>query len=330
MTHTTISPDRPDPVHGTVEQWADYLTDQYVREAANLLRESGSTVAAAGLENLLDCHRHLSVPEQCAPWPDIATVVDWLNDTNGVSEQETALRLLKVTEEAGEAAAAYIGATGQNPRKGTTHTADDVADELCDVIVSAMVALHSFTDQPARHLAAKVDLVTARIEQAKRIVFEPRPEDVDHYGTHYGVTLCGYGEDGDLLALGHVPARRALAAAARARRTIEGIRIRPSPGDDLPHLRHTWGSFTYLPEGELLDWECIEHPDQVDGAVPITVLDGEMGTPEFLGNPVRCPACGRMSTSSTPTGIDHRRCASCHHRWTTPGTYRPAGTGGER
>jgi NTP pyrophosphatase (non-canonical NTP hydrolase) len=97
------------------------------------------------------------------PWQAIAALVAWLDAHNGTGQQETALRLLKVTEEAGEAASAYIGATGQNPRKGTTHTPADVADELCDVIVSAMVALHSFTDQPHQHLATKLTAISHRM-----------------------------------------------------------------------------------------------------------------------------------------------------------------------
>lgn len=51
------------------------------------------------------------------------------------------LRVLKVAEEAGEAAAALIGLSGQNPRKGTSHTTADLAAELCDVIMAASVAL---------------------------------------------------------------------------------------------------------------------------------------------------------------------------------------------
>jgi hypothetical protein len=97
------------------------------------------------------------------PWQTIAALVAWLDAHNGTGQQETALRLLKVTEEAGEAAAAYIGATGQNPRKGTTHTPADVADELCDVIVSAMVALHAFTNQPAKHLTGKLTAISHRM-----------------------------------------------------------------------------------------------------------------------------------------------------------------------
>ncbi|MEU7200100.1 MazG-like family protein [Streptomyces sp. NPDC045470] len=87
------------------------------------------------------------------PWAHIRAVKAWLDGCNGRGPEETALRLLKVTEEAGEAAQAYIGVRGQNPRKGTSHSTDDVAAELCDVILSAMVALHDFHDHPARLLA---------------------------------------------------------------------------------------------------------------------------------------------------------------------------------
>ncbi|MFH8748326.1 MazG-like family protein [Streptomyces rimosus] len=87
------------------------------------------------------------------PWAHIRAVKAWLDDRNGRGPEETALRLLKVTEEAGEAAQAYIGVRGQNPRKGTSHSTGDVAAELCDVILSAMVALHDFSDHPARLLA---------------------------------------------------------------------------------------------------------------------------------------------------------------------------------
>ncbi|MFF8535375.1 hypothetical protein ACF07B_26095 [Streptomyces sp. NPDC015532] len=89
-------------------------------------------------------------------WPVTARIVAALNAANGEGEHERAMRLLKVTEEAGEAAAAYIGAVGQNPRKGTTHTAADVADELCDVIIAAAVALHSFANHPPAVLDLKL------------------------------------------------------------------------------------------------------------------------------------------------------------------------------
>jgi NTP pyrophosphatase (non-canonical NTP hydrolase) len=53
--------------------------------------------------------------------------------------------MLKLSEEVGEVAQAVIGATGQNPRKGVTHTWDDVQAELCDVVITALVALRTLT-----------------------------------------------------------------------------------------------------------------------------------------------------------------------------------------
>jgi NTP pyrophosphatase (non-canonical NTP hydrolase) len=95
------------------------------------------------------------------PWPTITRLTAWLDTHNGRSSTETALRLLKVTEEAGEVAQAWIGMTGQNPRKGVTHTAADVADELCDVITAAMVALTTIITDPAAHFTRKVQQIAA-------------------------------------------------------------------------------------------------------------------------------------------------------------------------
>lgn len=97
-----------------------------------------------------------------APWPLVTRLVAWLDAANGTGPEETAARLLKLTEEAGEVAAAYIGLVGSNPRKGITHATEDVADELCDVILAAMVVLHRFTNDPAGHLAFKAATVAER------------------------------------------------------------------------------------------------------------------------------------------------------------------------
>lgn len=103
-------------------------------------------------------------PENRTPvWPTLAALVDWLNTANGSGERETSLRLLKLVEEAGEVASAYAGAVGQNPRKGRTHTYVDVADELCDVALTALVALHSFVPDPEGHFAARLAHVSARV-----------------------------------------------------------------------------------------------------------------------------------------------------------------------
>lgn len=56
-------------------------------------------------------------------------------------EQRVLLQILKIQEEVGEVAQAVIGATGQSPRKGFSHTWADVEAEVCDTIVTCMVAL---------------------------------------------------------------------------------------------------------------------------------------------------------------------------------------------
>jgi NTP pyrophosphatase (non-canonical NTP hydrolase) len=95
-------------------------------------------------------------------WATIRRLVEWLDAANGDGEQETAMRLMKLAEESGEVMQAYIGATGQNPRKGRTHTSADVADELCDVILTAAVALHRFTGDPAGVLDDRIRRVARR------------------------------------------------------------------------------------------------------------------------------------------------------------------------
>jgi NTP pyrophosphatase (non-canonical NTP hydrolase) len=95
-------------------------------------------------------------------WATIRNLVAWLDEANGRTDEEITLRILKLTEEVGETAQAWIGVTGQNPRKGVTHTHPQVQDELCDVIVTALVALSSVVDDPAGHLNAKLAQIAAR------------------------------------------------------------------------------------------------------------------------------------------------------------------------
>jgi hypothetical protein len=77
-----------------------------------------------------------------ATWETIGRLVEWLDRGSALpAETKTILQILKITEEAGEVAEALIGVTGQNPRKGYSHTWRDVESELCDVVITAMVAL---------------------------------------------------------------------------------------------------------------------------------------------------------------------------------------------
>src|SRR5437764_13141113 len=96
----------------------------------------------------------------------VRDATNWLDEHNGADQAELAARILQLVEEAGEAAAAWIGATGQNPRKGTTHTYADVATELADAAFTALVAIESLGHDPARLMAACAAKVSARMQPA--------------------------------------------------------------------------------------------------------------------------------------------------------------------
>lgn len=96
-------------------------------------------------------------------WQHVRQVTKWLDENSKVDDATNLLRIMKVAEEVGEVTAAVIGVTGQNPRKGFTHTWDDVRTELCDVILAAMVALHSLGGNAEETFKAHVRQRHARI-----------------------------------------------------------------------------------------------------------------------------------------------------------------------
>ncbi|MDJ0386268.1 MazG-like family protein [Streptomyces sp. G-G2] len=75
------------------------------------------------------------------------------------NEQQWILQVLKIGEEFGEAAQAVIGVQGTNPRKGTSHSWEDVQAEIADTAITALVALARMrpdaADYFAQHLAEK-------------------------------------------------------------------------------------------------------------------------------------------------------------------------------
>lgn len=84
-------------------------------------------------------------------WDVAERIVAWLDAESPVTgDTAMALRVLKVGEEFGEVAEALHGAMGGNPRKGRSHTWDDVHKELVDVAVTSLVALVSLTPEDAR------------------------------------------------------------------------------------------------------------------------------------------------------------------------------------
>lgn len=99
-------------------------------------------------------------------WDTIDSLVRWLDRGSDIPDDtRVLLQLLKITEEAGEVAEAVIGATGTNPRKGFSHSWDDVRNELCDVIVTAMVALTRLSPDARGVFAANLRRIAERSQQ---------------------------------------------------------------------------------------------------------------------------------------------------------------------
>ncbi|MCY0922184.1 MULTISPECIES: MazG-like family protein [unclassified Streptomyces] len=71
-------------------------------------------------------------------------------------EQQWTLQVLKIGEEFGEAAQAVIGVHGTNPRKGTSHSWDDVQAEVADTAITALVTLARMRPDDAADFLAGV------------------------------------------------------------------------------------------------------------------------------------------------------------------------------
>ncbi|MGW7410698.1 MazG-like family protein [Streptomyces sp. NPDC054833] len=107
---------------------------------------------------------HTTAPSELPDlWASIDDLWSWLDANRPQGGQEgMLLRMLKLSEEVGEVAEAVIGATGQNPRKGITHTWEDVQGELCDVVITALVALRTLTPDTREVFHRHLTRVTER------------------------------------------------------------------------------------------------------------------------------------------------------------------------
>jgi NTP pyrophosphatase (non-canonical NTP hydrolase) len=96
-------------------------------------------------------------------WETVERLVGRLDEASGLPPgEQRLLRILKLSEEVGEVGGAVIGVTGQNPRKGVTHSWEDVQSELCDVMITAMVALRTLTPDAGAVFAERLRFVDAR------------------------------------------------------------------------------------------------------------------------------------------------------------------------
>ncbi|MEU5425171.1 MazG-like family protein [Streptomyces olivoreticuli] len=101
-------------------------------------------------------------PMDQTPWDTVSRLVDWLDSESQLPpDMVRILRVLKISEENGEAAEAVHGVMGSNPRKGTSHTWEDVQREVCDVILTGMVALKTLSPDAEKvfneHLSSVAD-----------------------------------------------------------------------------------------------------------------------------------------------------------------------------
>ena len=81
-------------------------------------------------------------------WDEAGRLSEWLG------EMPVEAQLLKLSEEVGEVAEAYLGMTGLNPRKGVNRTREDLTGEVGDVIITAAVAMVSLAGGPGAARAA--------------------------------------------------------------------------------------------------------------------------------------------------------------------------------
>jgi NTP pyrophosphatase (non-canonical NTP hydrolase) len=107
---------------------------------------------------------------------DLSRWIDTQNLAQGRElEALTWGRLAKLQEEAGEVIAAYIGVTGQNPRKGVTHQRGDVIKELADVVITGLAAIEHMTGNQGKSMQvvlANLLRVKGRADEAERAALE--------------------------------------------------------------------------------------------------------------------------------------------------------------
>jgi len=108
---------------------------------------------------------------------NLVVLSDWIDGSYPVEILGTELhvrrRVDKLTEEVGEVVRALGGVFGENPRKGVTHTVDDLLGELLDVAIAALGAHVSISggggSTSAALLAKLVRIVQERVEHGKAV-----------------------------------------------------------------------------------------------------------------------------------------------------------------
>lgn len=121
---------------------------------------------------------HYWIPEGAITLERVLAIIHlvdrWLDSEVAPGYQEQPLaqdwaRVTKAGEEVGEAIDALIGFTGQNPRKGTYGSLDDLLKELGDIAMTGMFAIQHFTKDTAwtaSVIGAALEKAAARAAEA--------------------------------------------------------------------------------------------------------------------------------------------------------------------
>lgn len=101
---------------------------------------------------------------------DIAAISKWIDGFKSYEgldpEAHLWRRVTKVGAEAGEVFDAMSGYTGENPRKGQTHTINDVIEELLDTAVAALGAVEHITGNQGQSVLLLSDKIKRVRERA--------------------------------------------------------------------------------------------------------------------------------------------------------------------
>ncbi len=97
-------------------------------------------------------------------WDQITRIRTWLDEKAGeqTERERMLLRVLKIGEEFGEVSEALHGVLGANPRKGLSHSWEDVRTELVDVAVTAFVALATLSPDGEAEFDARLQHLVDR------------------------------------------------------------------------------------------------------------------------------------------------------------------------
>ncbi|MFJ4637553.1 hypothetical protein ACIP69_18255 [Streptomyces hygroscopicus] len=133
-------------------------------------------------------------------------------------------------------------------------------------------------DDPGRSVEDVLDAFqdTARSLEGYRPdrVFTPTARDVT--SVHQGVLLTCYGDDGNYMAIGHIPATLMISASSECSMHLTGeplVGNEDTPTELEQRFQHAWTVHWRNPRGE--HWWDVDHGRQTPGAVPVTILPGD-------------------------------------------------------